>query len=89
MKKTKKLAALFLAMVMALSLTAMTAAAAGTEEHEHTDACSAETIQPRRPEMECSTCGAEMSIVGTELINGVRHVTFGCPYGHGTRTIIW
>ena len=34
MKKTKKLAALFLGMVMAFSLMAVTAAAYGAEDHD-------------------------------------------------------
>lgn len=78
MKKTKKLAALVLAMVMAFSLMAVTAAAYGAEEHEHTHVCSEETIQPRIPAMQCPKCGAAMDArvyyEGTQ-----RYIEFTCP----------
>ncbi len=60
MKRTKKLLALVLAMVMAFSLMAVTAAAYGAEEHEHTHVCSEETIQPRLPAVRCPKCGTVM-----------------------------
>ncbi len=54
MKKAKKLAALVLAMVMAFSLMAVTAAAYGAEEHDET--CCEESIQPRKPGGWCPKC---------------------------------
>ena len=59
MKLTKKLLALVLAMVMAFSLMAVTAAAYGAEEHEHTHACT-ETIEPKGVAMMCDYCGRGM-----------------------------
>ena len=56
MKNTKKLLALVLALVMAFSLMAVTAAAYGAEEHDHDGACSVETIQPRKPGGFCPNC---------------------------------
>ena len=57
MKKTKKLAALILALVMAFSLMAVTAAAYGADEHVHDGTCCEETIQPRKPGGWCPRCG--------------------------------
>ena len=62
MKKTKKLAALVLAMVMAFSLMAVTAAAYGADEHVHDGTCCEETIQPRKPGAAvCPYCGQVMT----------------------------
>ncbi len=64
MKKSKKLAALVLAMVMALSLMAVTAAAYG-EEHVHDGTCCEEAIQPRKPGApECPSCNILMTDTG-------------------------
>lgn len=82
MKHTKKLAALFLALMMVFSLMAVTAAAYGAEEHEHTDACSEETIQPRMPAMQCPVCGAKMNGTVRKDEAGNRVVDFTCPNGH-------
>lgn len=59
MKKLQKLAALFLAMVMAFSLMAVTAAAYGVEEHDHDCAvcCEDEGIMPLKPVYKCPKCG--------------------------------
>lgn len=79
MKHTKKLAALFLALVMALSVMAVTAAAYGAEEHEHTGACSTETIQPRKPAESCPNCGRGMTEVGSGRdTTGKRYIDFQC-----------
>lgn len=52
-------------MVMSFSLMAVTAAAYGAEEHEHTHVCSTETIQPRKPGApQCIYCGQAMTDVG-------------------------
>ena len=56
MKKTKKLAALILALMMAFSLMAVTAAAYGADEHIHDGTCCEETIQPRKPGGWCPKC---------------------------------
>lgn len=61
MKKTKKLLALVLAMMMAFSVMAMTAAAYDAEDgHVHTEACSEEGIMPRIPAMDCYKCHVPM-----------------------------
>ena len=85
MKKAKKLAALFLAMIMALSVMAMTAAAYGPDEHVHSEACCEETIMPRIPAAPyCPKCGNEMvHASGTE-----DYYTFRC-YPCGTRIDIY
>ena len=59
MKRTKKLLALVLAMLMAFSLMAVTAAAADAEEHEHTCAacCEDEGIMPVVTYGFCPYCG--------------------------------
>ena len=65
MKKAKKLAALFLAMMMALSIMAVTAAAYGAEEHAHDEACCEETVMPRIPGAPyCWKCGNLMVHAG-------------------------
>lgn len=68
MKKTKKLAALVLAMVMAFSLMAVTAAAYDAEAHTHDCAvcCEGEGIMPLKPVYMCPWCGgiAEYHEVG-------------------------
>lgn len=56
MKKTKKLAALFLAMVMAFSLMAVTAAAYGAEEHTHDETCCENAVIARKPGNWCPQC---------------------------------
>lgn len=78
MKKAKKLVALVLAMVMAFSIMATTAAACGVEEHEHTGACSAEAIQPRKPAARCSGCGQAMSEGTTSTDGGGRYTIYTC-----------
>lgn len=63
MKKMKKLAALFLALVMVLSCMAMTAAAYGEEEHSHECAacCDDEGVMPLYVPDPCPMCGMEAS----------------------------
>lgn len=77
MKKMEKLAALVLAMVMVFSFMAVTAAAYGAEEHEHTHVCSAGMVQPRMPAMECPKCKGEMDVEVYEE-NGQRYLRFTC-----------
>ena len=79
MKHTKKLLALVLAMLMAFSLLAVTAAAADAEEHEHTQACSVETVQPRLTAMQCPKCGTTMDASIYEDNLGTKYVSFRCP----------
>lgn len=55
MKKAKKIAALVLAMVMAFSLMAMPAMAAGDDG-----------IMPRKPAYTCSLCGRGATYIGVE-----------------------
>ena len=77
MKKTKKLAALVLAMLMAFSLMAVTAAAYGAE-HEHDGTCCEETIQPRRPAAQCLYCALGMDEYDSSMEDGVRYIIFKC-----------
>lgn len=79
MKKMKKLAALVLALVMAFSLMAVTAAAAGVEEHEHDAICCEATIQPRIPAMQCPKCQSSMNVRVYYDTEKNRFVEFTCP----------
>lgn len=84
MKKAKKLAALFLAMMMALSIMAVTAAAYGAEEHAHDEACCEETVMPRIPGPPlCDKCNQPMSLAG----GSSDYYTYKC-YPCGTSTNI-
>ena len=56
MKKSRKLLALVLAMMMAFSLMA-TASAAYEEEHVHDGTCCEATVQPRTQVIPCPRCG--------------------------------
>lgn len=79
MKKMKKLAALVLAMVMAFSLMAVTAAAYGADEHEHDATCCEATIQPRGLAMSCDYCGRGMTLLGQSGSgDGNFRSTFAC-----------
>ena len=89
MKKTTKLAALVLAMAMAFSLMAVTAAAYGAEEHEHTHVCSEETIQPRKPGMLCPKCMQPMSEYRTYSIGSDHYTEFWCETDNIYRTLKW
>ena len=91
MKKAKKLAALFLAMLMAFSLMAVTAAAYDAG-HEHDCAvCSEEGIQPRIPAMWCQSCSQEMGLDKMVSIgNGTYQLYFECSGCGNTRgPITW
>ena len=77
MKNTRKLLALVLAMVMAFSLMAVTAAAA--EEHDHDGVCSVETIQPRKPGApQCVYCGYPMTDSGSYTGEGGPYTLYVC-----------
>lgn len=78
MKKMKKLAALVLAMVMAFSLMAVTAAAYGAEEHKRDGTCCAEAVQPRKPGATCSYCGYGMTETGSSQDSYGRYLRFTC-----------
>ena len=77
MKKTMKLAALILALMMAFSLMAVTAAAYGAEEHDET--CCEESIQPRKPAAPvCPYCGTVTTDMGFVWEGGTRYIKFQC-----------
>ncbi len=79
MRKMKKLAALCLAMLMAFSIMAVTAAAYDAADgHEHTSACSEQTIMPRRPAVQCVYCRQEMAVSHSESKDGGIYFTFIC-----------
>lgn len=93
MKTTKKLAALFLALVMALSCMAMTAAAYGEDEHVHDGTCCAETVQPRTPGAVCPNCMCGMQKSHTGADGNGRYTEFWCINpdcnNHGYEKIYW
>ena len=63
MKKTNRLASLFLALLLAFSLMAVTASACDSKDsHVHTEACEDEGIMPLYPMKgpPCPYCGYEM-----------------------------
>ncbi len=69
MKKTNRLASLFLALLLAFSLMAVTASACDSKDsHVHTEACEDEGIMPLYPMKgpPCPYCGYEMYDVWTE-----------------------
>lgn len=67
MKITKKITALFLAMMMALSIMAMPAVALE------------DTIQPRIPVPVCPDCNVFMINQGPTMVQGVRYFYYTCP----------
>lgn len=82
MKKTKKLAALVLAMVMAFSLMAVTAAAYGAEEHVHDGTCcETEEATPRMAWVICPVCGAAAQQIEREVNGKTQHkiICTNCP----------
>lgn len=82
MKRSKKLLSLVMAMLMAFSLMAVTAAAYG-EGHEHDCAVCSEEEIARKPAMWCPQCGASASVIGkqpwTEGHSTGYLYTFDCP----------
>ncbi len=89
MKKTKKLAALILALVMAFSLMAVTAAAYGADEHVHDGTCCEETIQPRKPAAPvCPYCGTVTTETGMKEVGGIRYIYYECYGCHEFETRI-
>ena len=81
MKKTNRLASLFLAMLMAFSLMAVTASACDSEDSPvHTEACEDEGIMPLYPMKgpPCPYCGCEMSDVWTDDLFGNQILTRVC-----------
>lgn len=89
MKKTKKPTALVLAMVMAFSLMAVTAAAYGGE-HAHDETCCEETVIARKPAAPvCPYCGTVTTEVGLEWIGDNRYLVYECHgCDNGFRTTI-
>lgn len=71
MKKTKKLAALFLAMVMVFSLMAVTAAAYGAEEHKHDETCCEEVVMPRGPVCVCGEIAHVRNVGPTQILSKI------------------
>ncbi len=84
MEKRTKIASLFLAMLMAFSLMAVTAAAYDAG-HEHDCAvCYEKEIQPRLPARLCPKCWQEMSS-DSRTVNGKLEMKFWCtPCGIST-----
>ena len=78
MRKMKKLAALCLAMLMAFSIMAVIASAYDAADgHEHTSACSEQTIMPRRPVRECPKCRGT-AYLQEEYYHGVLVTWYEC-----------
>ena len=89
MKTTKRFASLFLAMLMAFSLMAVTASACDAG-HAHDETCAEATVQPRRPAVMCYSCGQEM-VVANSWDAGIKGIAFifecktsGCSNKGGT-----
>ena len=78
MRKMKKLAALCLAMLMAFSLMAVTAAAHDAVGHEHDETCAEATVQPRKPAAWCHACGQAMTEIDAGRDDKGRYVTYQC-----------
>lgn len=88
MKKTKKLTALVLAMVMAFSLMAVIAAAYG-EEYAHDEMCCEETVVARKPAAPvCPYCGTVTTEVGIKDVEGIRYIFYECFGCHKLHTEI-
>ena len=82
MKKSRKLLALVMAMMMAFSLMAM-ASAAYEEEHVHDETCCEATVQPRNQVIPCPQCGGSCRVWVT-VTDNLRH--FDCVNcGYWTR----
>ena len=89
MKKAKKLASLFLAMLMAFSLMAVTASAYDAGHEHDCMVCGEEGIQPRRPAAWCHSCSQAMIDDGIVWIEGNRYVAFHCGSCKATLTLPW
>ena len=86
MKKSRKLLALVMAMMMAFSLMAM-ASAAYEEEHVHDETCCEATVQPRNQVIWCPRCGASARTWVTTN-GGVSTEHFDCSgCGYWTRPL--
>ena len=77
MKTTKRFASLFLAMLMAFSLMAVTASACDAG-HAHDETCAEATVQPRRPAAWCHACGQAMTEIDAGRDDKGRYVTYQC-----------
>ena len=87
MRKMKKLAALCLAMLMAFSIMAVTAAAYDAAGHVHDETCAEATVQPRKAMVRCPRCGDNAATWDSTRVNPdhslytVRHYECdGCGY---------
>ena len=79
MKTKKRLAALFLAMMMVFSVMAMTASAYGEEGHVHDETCCEDTVIARKPGAPvCYKCNLVMVETGTTTMNGQTVMTYLC-----------
>lgn len=88
MKKTKRLAALFLALMMSLSLLAVTASAYGVEEHAHDEECCDAVIMRLPAAPYCPKCGEPMVHNGVgEDRYGNRVYYFECFTCHTSATV--
>ena len=88
MKTTKRFASLFLAMLMAFSLMAVTASACDAG-HAHDETCAEATVQPRRPAAWCHSCGQAMIDDGIVWVDGRRCAAFHLATCPNTAVIPW
>ena len=80
MKYTKRFAALVLAMMMAFSIMAVTAAAYdGADGHVH-EACCENEIEPRVAAITCPECGGN-AYLHKEIYHGTQVEWFECKCG--------
>ena len=89
MRKMKKLAALCLAMLMAFSIMAVTAAAYDAAGHVHDETCAEATVQPRRPAAWCHACGQAMIDDGIVYVGTKLYVQFHCGSCEATLKLPW
>ena len=89
MKKRTKIASLFLAMLMAFSLMAVTASAYDAGHEHDCMVCGEEGIQPRRPAAWCHSCGQAMIDDGIVWVDEKRCVAFHCATCPNTAVIPW
>lgn len=83
MKTKKRLAALFLAMMMVFSVMAMTASAYGEEGHVHDETCCEDAVIARKPGAPvCYKCNLVMVEIGTGIGPGgqemMQYKCLGC-----------
>lgn len=86
MKKTKRLLALVLAMMMAFAIMAVTASAYDAEEHSHECAacCEDEGIMPLYVALKCPRCNGAAELIEVPALGGGTTQKLVCLNGCGS-----